>query len=51
MSISDDGISMADERRTGALGFTLMELLAEQVKGGLAVGSGAGTTVTVSIPA
>ncbi|PWC74359.1 histidine kinase [Azospirillum sp. TSH64] len=51
MSISDDGIGMADERRTGSLGLTLMELLAEQVKGGLTVGSGAGTTVTVSIPA
>ncbi|WP_146255559.1 sensor histidine kinase, partial [Azospirillum sp. TSA6c] len=51
MSISDDGIGMAEKRRTGSLGLTLMELLAEQVKGGLTVGSGAGTTVTVSIPA
>lgn len=51
MSISDDGIGMPDERRTGSLGLTLMELLAEQIDGGLTVRSGTGTTVTVSIPA
>ncbi|WP_247871404.1 MULTISPECIES: histidine kinase dimerization/phosphoacceptor domain -containing protein [unclassified Azospirillum] len=51
MSIGDDGVGMPDERRTGSLGLTLMELLAKQIEGGVTVSSGPGTTVTVSIPA
>ena len=51
MTIGDDGVGMPDERRTGSLGLTLMELLAKQIEGGVTVSSGPGTTVTVSIPA
>ncbi|WP_434625362.1 sensor histidine kinase [Azospirillum sp. B2RO_4] len=51
MTIGDNGVGMPDERRTGSLGLTLMELLAKQIEGGVTVSSGPGTTVTVSIPA
>lgn len=51
MTIGDDGVGMPEERRTGSLGLTLMDLLAKQIDGGVTVGSGAGTLVTVSIPA
>ncbi|MDR6773199.1 histidine kinase dimerization/phosphoacceptor domain -containing protein [Azospirillum sp. BE72] len=51
MTIVDDGVGMSGERRVGSLGLTLMELLAEQIDGGVTVRSDKGTTVTVSIPA
>lgn len=51
MSIGDDGIGMPETPRSGSLGLTLMELLAEQIDGGVTVKSDKGTTVTVSIPA
>lgn len=51
MTIGDDGVGMPENQRSGSLGLTLMELLAEQIDGGVTVRSDKGTTVTVSIPA
>ena len=51
MTIRDDGIGLPDERRTGSLGLTLVQSLAEQIGGGAVISSERGTTVTVSIPA
>lgn len=51
MTIGDDGVGMSATPRSGSLGLTLMELLAEQIDGGVTVRSDKGTTVTVSIPA
>ncbi|HYF86592.1 sensor histidine kinase [Azospirillum sp.] len=51
MTIADDGVGMPENRHSGSLGLTLIELLAEQIDGGVTVRSDKGTTVTVSIPA
>lgn len=50
MSIKDDGIGLPDERRTGSLGLTLVQSLAEQIGGGAVISSERGTTVIVSVP-
>ncbi|HYH38860.1 MAG TPA: histidine kinase dimerization/phosphoacceptor domain -containing protein [Azospirillum sp.] len=51
MIVRDDGVGMPAERRTGSLGLTLVQSLAEQIGGGAVIGSEGGTSVTVSIPA
>jgi len=50
MGISDDGVGLPAERRTGSLGLTLVQSLAEQIGGGAVISSDKGTTVTVSVP-
>lgn len=51
LRIEDNGVGLPASRRTGSLGLTLVESLAEQIGGGVVVASENGTKVTVSIPA
>ena len=51
MSIRDDGVGLPTERRTGSLGLTLVQSLAEQIGGEVTTGCERGATVTVSVPA
>jgi two-component sensor histidine kinase len=51
LTIQDNGIGMPAKRRTGSLGLTLLEVLAEQIGGGVVIASEKGASVTVSGPA
>lgn len=51
LTIADNGVGMTGKRRTGSLGLTLVESLAEQIGGGAVITSCGGTSVVVSIPA
>ena len=49
IGIQDDGVGFSSEVREGALGFTLMRTLADQLGGHLAVLSDQGTTVQLTM--